>query len=328
MRDQDEQRFAERVKPYPIEDYEQYLPVLKRRAKAMRTVAGVWAPIGGFNLIIGIVATGMFNIGLGFGLLVAAFAAAVVAKDQRMKAALIERGYRPISITEKLDKKRHQAGRELEEKGFADQVAEVQAEAERVAEDESTQWWRQPGSLWYQTQEFINATDQVFKAREQAEFDRRMEEHVAALEAEKKERQRKNEELKAELQRLETERRIAATKRWMEEQREWDAFVEDAQMDARARKERGDWHEPPMGVRGAIPITPNFSDFRRAVQEEVEDRIGRLPAVEAYHRALAGDLEAQKRLFGLADRILGPSESVEIRSWDDERPIRRFRGRS
>jgi hypothetical protein len=68
-----------------------------------------------------------------------------------------------------------------EMKGFADQIEELRAEGEKLAEEEKSQWWRQPGSLWHDTQEFIDSADALFKAKADEEQRERRAEEEAKL---------------------------------------------------------------------------------------------------------------------------------------------------
>jgi hypothetical protein len=236
---------------FPIERYEAHIPRLKRQSRIFGILAGILLAVSS----VSIVAFGlspehpMFSLGAGGGMAVVAWASILARNTARNQIRLIEAGGRPSAVWFKLT---NEPSAPAVEKGFADSIAEIQAEAERAAEDESKQWWRKEGSLWYETQQFINATGEIFKAAERAEYDCRMAEQRAALKAREELYRAADEERRIAEAKADEERRIEATKRWIEEQKEWDAFKEDAQMDARGRKERGEFYEPPMGVPGAI----------------------------------------------------------------------------
>lgn len=253
------------MKDYPIEQYREHIPRLRKRARAARVVALLWSGLAVPQIVIGGLALdqdGWINFVVAGILLMGSIIGSVVKKNAEEQVDVINKGGRPTGVYMALVKADE---KQLEDKvmDLPAQIEQVRSEAEKLAEDESQQWWRQEGSLWHETQQFIDSADEVFKARERAEFDRMMAEQVAAIEAEK-----------AEAKRLDQERRIAATQRWIEEQREWDAFKEDAQVDARNRKERGEWYEPPLGVPGAIkeedPIAAAEADIKRVFEEHVE----------------------------------------------------------
>jgi hypothetical protein len=104
-------------------------------------------------------------------------------------------------------------------------------------------------------------------------------------------------ELEAREKEAEKQRKIDATKRWIEQEREWDSFVEDAQVSARERKERGDWHEPPVGVPGA-----------KYAAHQDDEPLG-------YHPALSPEVIARMLMTGAMD-------VEEIRAWGQPAPVR------
>ena len=286
------------MRQYPIEQYEQQVPRLQRRATAARNLAVWWALLAGFNLVVGILSGGLMNLIIGGVLMVGGFAAAVTRKSYLDQVEMIGRGQRPYGVRKRLDfLDRTDQLVEIAPKDFAGEIEEARSEGERAALRERDQWWRSPGSLWHQTQEFIDATQSLIdtheQAEKQAEWDRMKAEQEAARVA-----------LRDAEQKAETERRVAATKRWLEEQREWDAFVKDAQVDARERKERGDWHEPPMGVLGTIQ-EENAEQIR--VKRELEARI--------------------KEISDRIDRNIMASYSPEVEElcvWDKAEPVRQI----
>lgn len=290
------------MKEYPIERYREHLPRLDKRKRTTRAVALLWAGIAQAQFVIGALGDTWYHFAVGGVLLAGAWISAMVYINSRDQINLIERGECPTGVYLALVKADE---KQLEEKvtGFGDQVAEIRAEAEKLAEDEAGQWWRRPGSVWFETDQFIRSTDQVIRQHEidrikaeqaaaKAEFDRMMAEQVAALEAEK-----------AEAKRLDQERRIAATQRWIEEQREWDAFKEDAQMEARTRKERGDWYEPPLGVPGGV--NPD---------EEA--------AVKEIARKFRETAERMNQQLAATMGVFDPGGYHEIRAWDSVDPVR------
>lgn len=287
------------MKEYPIERYQEHLPRLEKRKRTTRAVALFWAGLAAPNFILGALGDTWYNFAVGGVMLTGAWISTMVYNSSRGQINLIERGGRPTGVYMALLKE-DRAQLEKKITGFADRVAEIQLEAEKLAEDEAGQWWRQPGSVWFETDQFITSTDQVIRQHEidrikaeqaaaKAEFDRMMAEQIAALEAEK-----------AEAKRLDQERRIAATQRWIEEQREWDAFKEDAQMEARTRKERGDWYEPPLGVPGGVN-----PDEEAAVKE-----------IARKFRETAERMNQQ-----LAATLSTPFETHQVRSWDNPDPV-------
>lgn len=274
------------MRQYPIEQYRKQIPKLEVRAKAARTLATWWALLGAFNMIVGALTGDMLSFIVAGVLLVCGLGAAVARKTWLDQVDMIERDQMPYGVRrrlEKLDLDERLAP--VEPKDFADEIESAQREGERKAEREH-QWWRQEGSLWHETQQFIDSTDGVIKASETAEFNRMLEEQAKALAAEKRERERRAQE-------LETARRVEATKRWLEQEREWDAFVEDAQVSARERKERGDWYEPPAGVPGAL------------YQAEEDDG----PMSAAAGRMTLAEFQLKYGQAALSDRILGSFEA-------------------
>jgi hypothetical protein len=277
------------MRQYPIEQYRKQLPRLERKSRAMRNVAIWWASVAGVNLVVGILSGGMINLVLGGVVIVGAFGAAVTKKVYDEQISLIESGGKPIAVRQQLEKLDQQyqqwwcladdeeSVEELLENETIADMGHVIAVAERRAEkDVKSHWWRQEGSLWHQTQKFIDATQSVIEEEERAERQAAAEERRLAYEkdiAEVKARLQKDiAEAKARLQKAETEQRIAATKRWLEEQREWDAFKEDARVAARDRKERGDWYEPPVGV--PTGIDPNDESLAKKIAE-INERMNR-----------------------------------------------------
>jgi hypothetical protein len=286
---------------FPIEKYEEHLPRLRRkevRARAMTFgSAGASVMELGFfaalpnHPMMAIICSGILAFGAWYW--------SIVLGDAKRQSRMIKGGSRPNGVWFKLQAealRREIAQAPQRTEGFADQVADIQAKAEKAAEVEKDQWWRQPGSLWHQTQEFIDSADEVFKAKAQEEenlrIQRRRAERVIAAAEEKK----RLVELEVRQKIAEKERRIEATKRWIAQEREWDAFVEDAQVDARARKERGDWHEPPVGIPGAV----------YAAHRDDEPL--------SYHPAMSPEVIARMLMSG-------HMEVEQIRAWGQPEPI-------
>lgn len=290
------------MKEYPIERYQEHLPRLEKRKRTTRAVALFWAGLAAPNFILGALGDTWYNFAVGGVMLTGAWISTMVYNSSRGQINLIERGGRPTGVYMALLKE-DRAQLEKKVTGFADQVAEIQLEAEKLAEDEAGQWWRQPGSVWFETDQFITSTDQVIRQHEidrikaeQAERQREYEQHL-------REQRRALAEKEAAEKKADQERRIAATQRWIEEQREWDAFKEDAQMEARTRKERGDWYEPPLGVPGGV--NPD---------EEA--------AVKEIARKFRETAERMNQQLAATMGVFDPGGYHEIRAWDSADPVR------
>jgi hypothetical protein len=303
-----------RMMKYPIEEYEKFLPQLERKRKQWQLVGMTWSIFGwSQTMFYALGVTGELSLVAAGSGTIAGLAAIAVANTKRNQITLIRQGSRPIGITEKLDRARR-AGSDEPVKGFADQIEEIRAEAEREAENVDTQWWRQPGSVWHETAEFIDATNKVFedaeraqRLRDEEERAKAAQEHAAKLERERSKRQAEYEKEAERQRQLQAERekqhRIEQTKRWLEEQREWDAFKEDSQIDARERKERGEWYEPPMGVPGAIW---EAEEERRAQRQRAAQAAADREAAEELRRARR-ELAAHEAQL---NRVLGRSYSA------------------
>lgn len=284
---------------FPIEDYERHLPRLRKRAQKAQSIAiGACACAGLEAALFGVLpGHPKGTLWLALGLAAFGWISSLVKRDATAQHDLIRRGGRPTGVWMKLvTEQSNTAADLLLENELRADMDHVVAVAERKAlTDTASQWWRQEGSLWHQTQKFIDATDSVIETHEEAERQAAREERRLAYE-------RDIAEAKARLKKAETERRIAATQRWIDEQREWDAFVEDSQVAARERKERGDWYEPPVGVPGAID-DPNEEDLARKVLvdkiADLTDRINR-------------NILASYSQGGI----------TEIHSWDSVDPVR------
>jgi hypothetical protein len=256
MLDADEDRLNYK-NDFALERYEERIPELERRAKVFGRLA-VWeaamAALSGATWLLG--GHGTVSVIL-FGAGVAtSWISAIARRNNLAQVDTIKKGGRPEGVSRRLIRERGLPRAGSEVKGFADSIAEIRQQAERAAENEASQWWRKDGSVWSETQKFINSTNEVFaaqyrldlareKAEAQARADRLLED-ILATQA----------QLELAERAAETERRRVATEKWLaqtrKEEKEWDAFVEDAQMDARARKERGEFYEPPPGVPGSL----------------------------------------------------------------------------
>jgi hypothetical protein len=301
MLDLDEDRMRDRNE-FELEEYRAHIPRLRARASKAHAIAlGSIITAAAEGALFGVLPGHPEpTLGVAAGLVVMSWISSIVKRDALAQVHLINEGGRPTGVWMKLIQERNREEDRYHD--VADIVERARVEGERTAEAEKDQWWRQPGSLWHDTDQAIRGIDIKLLALEQAEYAKRLADQEAALAVHR-----------AAKQAEEAERRIAATKRWIEEQREWDAFKEDAQMDARARKERGEWYEPPVGVPGAIEDEDD-GPFSAAA-----GRLSLAQFVEKYGEAgftarLGKYLPAEAR-----------SETVEVRSWNSDQPLRTFR---
>lgn len=282
---------------FPLEDYERHLPRLRRRAQKAQSIALGAAATAGVEVALFGALPGHPEVTLwcAAGLAALGWISSLVKRDATAQHDLIRQGGRPTGVWFKLVEERSNTATDLllENELRADMAHVVKVAEREALTDVKSQWWREEGSLWHETQRFIDATNSVIETHEEAERQAAAEERRLAYEKDIA-------EAKARLQKAETERRIAATKRWIDEQREWDAFVEDSQVAARERKERGDWYEPPVGVPKSVP---NEEDLARKVLvdkiADLTDRINR-------------NILASYSQGGI----------TEIHSWDSVDPVR------
>lgn len=253
---------------FDFEEYRDQLPQLERGVKFNNLLALMWGGAGAVNAAAFAFGHSWVSFAFAGLLLTGATMQAVAKKTKQRQIELITGGEKPLGVTERLSKKRKPAPKS--ELDMVEELEKYRAEGEKAALDEKHQWWRQPGSSWWDAKETIDRIGHELRQIELEELKVKAAK-IAKDAAEIKmlaERERAKLIARLEIQRLadqqaELKRKAAATRKWaelnkariereearkIEGEREWDAFTEDAQVDARKRKEAGDWYEPPEGM--------------------------------------------------------------------------------